>query len=121
MKEDLFKEKNETLLNMFYTILFNSATASAKGDFSARLKEAYNEVFVGQDRETIQRHPERIKSLFDQIQALQTELSAAQHRLNTAELCSDAIVQEMFKDAVIVAFDGDQKISIQSALEKLKN
>ena len=31
------------------------------------------------------------------------------------------IVQEMFKDAVIIAFDGDQKISIQSALEKLKN
>ena len=31
------------------------------------------------------------------------------------------IVQEMFKDAVIVAFDGNQKISIQSALEKLKN
>lgn len=96
MKEDLFKEKNEPLLNMFYTILFNSATASAKGDFSGRLKEAYNEVFVGQDRETLQRHPERIKNLFDQIQALQTELSAAQHRLNTAELCSDATVQEMF-------------------------
>lgn len=99
MKEDLFKEKNEHLLNMFYTILFNSAAASAKGDFSARLKDAYNEVFVGQDRETIQRHPERIKNLYDQIQALQTELSAAQHRLNTAELCSDAIVQEMF-DAI---------------------
>ncbi|MEE1091043.1 MAG: N-acetylmuramoyl-L-alanine amidase [Paludibacteraceae bacterium] len=30
-------------------------------------------------------------------------------------------IQEMFKDAVIVAFDGDKKISIQSALEKLKN
>ena len=31
------------------------------------------------------------------------------------------IVQEMFKDAIIIAFDGDQKISIQAALEKLKN
>ena len=31
------------------------------------------------------------------------------------------IVQEIFKDAVIVAFDGDKKISIQTALEKLKN
>ncbi len=30
-------------------------------------------------------------------------------------------IKEMFKDAVIVAFDGDQKISIQTALEKLKN
>lgn len=30
-------------------------------------------------------------------------------------------IQTMFKDAVIVAFDGDQKISIQTALEKLKN
>ena len=30
-------------------------------------------------------------------------------------------IKEMFKDAVIVAFDGDQKISIQVALEKLKN
>ena len=30
-------------------------------------------------------------------------------------------VQALFKDAVIVAFDGDQKISIQTALEKLKN
>lgn len=30
-------------------------------------------------------------------------------------------VQETFKDAVIVAFDGNKKISIQSALEKLKN
>ena len=30
-------------------------------------------------------------------------------------------IQEMFKDAVIVAFDGNKKISIQSALEKLKN
>ena len=30
-------------------------------------------------------------------------------------------IQTMFKDAVIVAFDGDQKISIQAALEKLKN
>ena len=29
-------------------------------------------------------------------------------------------IREMFEDAVIVAFDGDKKISIQSALEKLK-
>jgi TATA-box binding protein (TBP) (component of TFIID and TFIIIB) len=30
-------------------------------------------------------------------------------------------IQEMFKDAIIVAFDGNKKISIQSALEQLKN
>ena len=30
-------------------------------------------------------------------------------------------IQTMFKDAVIVAFEGDKKISIQAALEKLKN
>lgn len=30
-------------------------------------------------------------------------------------------IQIMFKDAVIVAFEGDKKISIQAALEKLKN
>ena len=31
------------------------------------------------------------------------------------------IIQKIFKDAVIVAFDDDKKISIQTALEKLKN
>jgi hypothetical protein len=32
-----------------------------------------------------------------------------------------AKIREIFKDAVIVAFENNKKISLQSALEKLKN
>lgn len=84
-------------LEAFYEILFKTYVDTSEDDFISKLCEAYNTITLGQDRETVKNNESTIQQYYEKIQILQTELTAARHRLNVAEPYTKDNLSELFK------------------------